>query len=423
MTNNSFAARTKRFELPNGITLLVLENRANPTVSISGTMRAGEYFSPPGKDGLAGVTAGMLSKGTLKRSKLEIAEEMESAGARIGVSSNTFTVSVNGQSLSRDLPLIISTLAEELREPAFPLDELEKMKQRIIANIKEEQDDTRVRAYDRMTQIVFPEDNPFHQTPAGKFINQIEAITVDDMREFHQRLYGASSMILAVVGDIVPDEVRALIEEKLGDWYGAPASAINLPETQLQPSARRELIPMKDKPNADVVIGHASRLRRSNPDYIAARIANNALGQSTLSSRLGLKVRDEMGLTYGINSSFAESGLGDGPFVIGVTVAPQNVDTAIDATAEIVSDYIATGIREEELRDEKSSMIGSFKLGLATNGGMASQITGVELFGLGVKFLDEFPSLASAITKPEVDEAIRKYIHPEVAATVIAGTF
>jgi zinc protease len=422
MNNNSFVARVKRFQLSNGITLLVLENHANPTVSISGSIRAGEYFSPADKESLAGITAGMLSKGTLKRSKLEIAEEMESAGARVGLSSNTFTVSVSGLSLSRDLPLVVSTLAEELREPAFPADELEKMKQRIIANIKDEQEDTRVRAFDRMTQLVFPEGNPFRQPPAEKLIHQIEAIGVDDLREFHLKFYGAATMILAVVGDVEPEQVRALIEEKLGNWQGAPAAVIDIPETPLQAGARREMVAMKDKPNADVVIGHASRLRRSNPDFLAARIANNALGQSTLSSRLGLKVRDEMGLTYGINSSFTESGIGDGPFVINVTVAPPNIDLAIEATMEIANDYIEGGIREEELKDEQSSMIGSFKVGLATNGGMAGQIAGAELFGLGVKYLDEYPALVSAITKSEVDAAIRKYIHPEVATTVIAGT-
>jgi zinc protease len=422
MSNNSFAARTRRFQLSNGITLLVLENPANPTVSVAGSMRAGEYFSPKGKDSLASITASMLSKGTLRRSKLEIAEEMESAAARVGVSSNTFTVSVSGQSLSRDLPMIVSTLAEQLREPSFPADELEKMRQRIIANIKEEQDDTRVRAYDRLTQMVFPEGNPFHQTPAEKLISEIEGISVDDAREFHQRFYSPSTMILAVVGDVKADETYALMEEKLGLWQGAPEALIDLPETPLQVAAVRDMISMKDKPSADVVIGHASRLRRSNPDFIAARIANNALGQSTLSSRLGLKVRDEMGLTYGINSSFAESGIGDGPFVITVTVAPENTTMAIDATMEIVKDYIASGIREEELNDEKSSMTGSFKIGLATNAGVASQIAASELFGLGVKYLDEYPSLVSLITKSEVDEAIQKYIHPEVATTVIAGT-
>src|SRR5262249_25626540 len=141
------------------------------------------------------------------------------------------------------------------------------------------------------------------------------------------------------------------------------------------------------------------------------------------SSRLGLKVRDEMGLTYGIHSSLGESGIGDGPFTIGVTVAPQNIELAIDTTLEIVRDYIEKGIREEELKNEQSSTIGSYKIGLATNGGMASQLASAELFGLGVKYMDEFPTLIASLTKQQIDEAISKYFHPEVAATVIAGTF
>lgn len=421
MNSSSFASRTHRYQLANGITLLVLENHSNPTISLSGYVRAGEYFSPLDKDSLAGVTSSMLSKGTTRRSKLEIAEEMESTGARIAFSPNNFITSVNGQSLSRDLPLIISTLAEELREPAFPSDELEKMKQRFIASIREDQDDTRSRAYERMSQLVFPVGNPFYRLPAETTISNLEAITTDDLRWFYEKYYGADSMLLVIVGDVQPDEVRALVEKHLGDWQGAPAPEINLTETPLQTEAKREAVPMKDKPNCDIIIAHASGLRRSNPDYLAAIIGNNALGHSTLSSRLGLKVRDEMGLTYGISSSF-RSGLADGPFSIGVTVAPQNIDPAIDTTLEIVNDYIAGGITEEELKDEKSSVIGSYKLGLATNSGMAGQIVNSELFGLGIEYLDEFPSHIAALTKPQIDEAIRKYLHPEVATTVIAGT-
>ena len=422
MSNLSFAARARRHQFPNGISLLVLENPANPTVSLSGFIKAGAFFNPADKDGLSSITASMLNKGTLKRSKLEIAESLESAGARLGLGSNTFTVSISGQSLSRDLSLIISTLAEELREPSFPAEELEKLKQRVIASIKEDQDETRVRAFERLTQILYPKGNPFHRIPAETLIHEIETISTEDVATFYRSRYSPSSAILVVVGDVVAEEVRALIEKHLGDWQGAPKSEIEFGETPLQTEARREIVPIKDKANCDIVIGHASRLRRVNPDYLAARIANNALGQSTLSSRLGLKVRDEMGLTYGINSSFSESGIGDGPFTISVTVAPQSIDLAIDTTLQIVNDYIANGIREEELKDEQSSSIGSFKLGLATNGGMAGQIATAELLGLGVGYLDQYPSLIAGLTKPHIDEAIRKYFHPEVATTVIAGT-
>lgn len=421
MQDNSFASRIHRYQLSNGLTLLVLENHANPTVSISGFLKAGEFFNPPDKDSLASITSSMLNKGTARRGKLEIAEELESAGARLSVSSNNFTISIAGQSLSRDLPMIFSTMAEELRQPVFPEPELEKLKQRYIASIKEDQDDTRSRAYERLTQLIFPERNPFYQLPAETTIRHIETITTEDAGRFYRDYYGPGSMILAVVGDVAPAEVLSMIEHQFGDWRGAPAAQIALPVTPLQTAPQREFVSMKDKPNCDVIIGHASGLRRSNPDYLAAVIANNALGHSTLSSRLGLKVRDEMGLTYGISSGF-RSGIGDGPFTIGVTVAPQNIDLAIDTTLEIVNDYLAGGIREDELEDEKSSVSGSFKVGLATNAGMAGQIANIELFELGVNYLDEFPGLVAALTKPQIDEAIRKYIHPDVATTVIAGT-
>ena len=423
MSDNSFASRTRYFHLANGIKLFVLENHANPTVSLTGYLKAGAFFNPPNKDGLSSITASMLNKGTARRSKIEIAEDLEFAGARIGVSANTFTVSITGQSLSRDFPLIISTLAEELREPAFPEEELEKLIQRIIASIREDQDETRVRAYERLSQLLYPEGNPFHRPSAERLIEQVETITTNDLKEFYSTHYGSASMILAVVGDVEAERVRAVVEENLGQWNGVPPTEIAFPETPLLTGALRDVVPMKDKSNVDIIIGHPSRLRRSNPDYLAARIANSALGQSTLSSRLGLKVRDEMGLTYGIYSSLGESGIGDGPFTIGVTVAPQNIELAIDTTLEIVRDYIEKGIREEELQDEQSSSIGSYKVGLATNGGMASQIASAELYDLGIQYLDRFPTLIAALTKPQIDEAIHKYFHPEVAATVIAGTF
>jgi zinc protease len=418
----SFAARTRRHQLPNGLILLVLENHANPTVSLSGAFRGGEFFNPPGKDGLASLTASMLNKGTTRRSKIEIAEELETAGARISFSSNTFTVSMGGQSLRHDLPMLLATAAEELRSPSFPGEELDKLKERVIAGIRDDQDETRVRAYERMTQIVFPKGHPYHRPSGDQLISEIESITVDDVRNFYERYYGGGSMILAIAGDVESEQVRELVEQQFGDWKGAEPPQFDLPLTERRSTPYRESIQMREKANCDVVIGHASRLRRLNDDYLPAVIANRALGQSTISSRLGLILRDEMGLTYGVNSSFSESGIADGPFTIGVTVAPENIEIAIDTTMQILDDFIANGIRPAELADEQSSIAGSFQVGLATNGGMANQLSSVELYGLGLDYLDRFPGLVKAVTKEQVDEAIRKYFHPEVATTIIAGT-
>jgi len=117
-------------------------------------------------------------------------------------------------------------------------------------------------------------------------VRELESITVEDVQAFYAQHYGTATMILVVVGDVVAVEVRQLIEDHLGDWRGAAAPAIVVPTTPVQSAPQRDTVFMKGKHNCNVVIGHASGLRRANPDYYAAVIANRALGQSTLSSRL-----------------------------------------------------------------------------------------------------------------------------------------
>lgn len=146
----NFAARIKRTQLQTGATLLMLENDATPTVSLCGSLRAGSYFEPPDKPGLARITAEMLERGTTRRSKLEMASDLESVGAQMDFSADPFAVNIAARCLSKDLPLVIETIAEELREPAFPADELEKLKQQTIAAIQEQQSSTGYRGYNWM---------------------------------------------------------------------------------------------------------------------------------------------------------------------------------------------------------------------------------------------------------------------------------
>ncbi len=420
--SNLFAQRTSREVLANGIKLLILENHANPTVSVSGYLLGGSHFSPSGKYATARLTADMLGKGTRKRNKLELAEALESLGAGASVSSNTFSISLSTQSLSRDFATVLEALAEQLREPTFPEDEFEKMKQRNVASIQRAQDETDRRAMERFSQLVFEEQSPFHIYAAERRISEIEATTTADLQQFYAQHYGAASMILVVVGDVQPADVSTLVTSLFGDWQGAPKPELTIEKTALQTAPIDDIVKLNDKASVDVVMGHASQLRRANPDYLAAVVANRALGQSTLSSRLGLKIRDEMGLTYGVNSHFSDSGFADGPFIITGTYAPENVELAVQLTKEITEEYLVSGITQAEIEDEQASMVGGYKVGLATNSGIAGQLASTELYDLGISYLDEFPAHIKSLTKEQIDAAIRKYIHPEVMTTVKAGT-
>jgi zinc protease len=418
-----FASRILRHQLPNGATLLALENRATPTVAVRGSLRAGSYFEPRDKPGLAQITAEMLSRGTKRRSKLEVADDLESVGADIDFSTDPFAVNIVARSLSQDLPLVINTLAEELREPAFPAEELDKLKQQMIASIQEQQASTRYRSYERFSGLIFDETNPYFVAPGPKLIDSISSITVDDVQNFYSQRYGGRSLVLTIVGNVDPATLPGSFAEAFGSFTGPTDVEVEVEDPIQQTATQREVVLLKDKANVDILIGSAAPLRRSSEDFYAAVLANSALGQSTLSSRLGLQVRDKEGLTYGINSSFSAPSLAAGPWFIGVSVNPGNVERAIESALEVVRDYVENGMRPEELDDEKSAAIGSFKVGLATNRGLARAIWNAEYYGLGLDYLDHYPDIITTVTLEQVNSAIRKYFRPDHITIVIAGDY
>ena len=421
--SSNFAERIARIELANGATLLVLENHATPTFSLRGSFRAGSYFEPRDKPGLARITAEMLERGTERRNKLQIASDLESVGAEMDFSADPFAVNIAARALSKDLPLVMHTLAEELREPLFAADELEKLKQQTIAAIREQQANTRFRAYERFTESVFDPANPFYQHPGDKLIESISSITVEDVRRYYTERYGGRSLILAVAGDVQASDVQEQFKDAFASFEGPQSIDINVADPQPQEAARREVVLLKDKANVDILLGSAAPLRRESKDYYAALIANSALGESTLSSRLGLQVRDKEGLTYGINSRFRAPSLAAGPWYIGVSVNPQNVEKAINSALDVIRDYVKNGIHTDELADEKSSAIGSFKVSLATNAGIANALWNAEFYHLGADYIDRYPQLVQAVRLEEVNAAIRKYFKPDQLTVVIAGDY
>jgi zinc protease len=420
---SSFASRVVRHQSENGAVLLTLENKATPTISLRGSIRAGSYFEPLEKPGLASIAAEMMERGTQKRTKLQMANDLESVGADINFSSDAFSVNASGRALSKDLQLIITATSECLREPLFSTEELEKLKQQIIASIQEQQQNTRYRAYERFTNLIYDSSHPYYATPSEELIKSIASITVEDVRAFYEKQFDGRSMIMSVVGDVDAEELKKLFDDAFGSFVGnADVEIKNVAAKELS-GTRREVVQIKDKANVDVILGHATDLMRGSDDYYAATLANSALGESTLSSRLGLRVRDKEGLTYGINSSFRSPSLVSGPWYVGVSFNPQNIEKGINSALEVIRDYIENGIRSTELADEKSSAVGSFKVGLGTNAGLARRVWTNEFYGLGMDYVDRYADIINNITIEEVNAAIKKYFRPDDLTIVMAGDY
>jgi zinc protease len=419
-----FTERVRQRRFANGASVYVLENRLNPTLAISGSLWAGRLYAPADRRLIASITAGELMKGTVKRTKLQLAEELESRAASLSFSSDasdSVGVDVSGSALSRDTDLLLEILLEVLSSPAFPEEELEKEKKRLVGSIRQQQDQTSTRAVEEAMRRVYPPDHPHHRLTGEQRIARVEALRRDDLAAYYTQRYGAASLSLVVVGDIEAERVLDLLEKGLERWKPGPAASV--PPVPVPPSAPRQVtVAMPDKASADVVLVLPSDLKRTDADFLAFSLANSALGQSSLTSRLGVRVRDTEGLTYGIHSSLSATHV-PGPFLVSLTVKPDSRDAALASTLDEVRNFLRTGLTEKEITEEKSSRIGRFKVDLGSNSGMAQALDAAVYYGFGIGYLDEFPAKVAAVTKEQADAAFARRIRPDDFTIVSAGSF
>lgn len=420
----SFAERVHQRTFPNGALLTVLENRMNPTVAVAGSLQAGRLYAPVDRRLIASLTASELMKGTSKRTKLELAEDLESRAASLSFSSDASDpvgVDVSGAALSRDTDLLLESLVEVLVSPVFPEEELAKEKKRVVGSIRQQQDQTSTRAFEEAMRRVYPPDHPLHRLTGEQRIARVEALRREDLEAYYGERYGAASLSLIVVGDVEAERILDRLEAGLGGWRPGPKPAI--PAVPVPPPAPcRETVTMPDKASADVVLALPSSLKRTDDDFLACSLANSALGQSSLTSRLGVRVRDTEGLTYGIHSSLAATHLA-GPVLVSLTVKPESRDAALASTLDEVRNFLKSGLTEKEIVEEKSSRIGRFKVDLGSNAGMAQALDAAIYYGFGVSYLDEFPAKVAAVTKEQADAAFARRVSPEDFTIVSAGSF
>ncbi|HEX2830781.1 MAG TPA: pitrilysin family protein [Burkholderiales bacterium] len=420
--NKPFAERTVRKVLANGLTVAVVENRAVPTVSVRGLVFAGGVTAPAGKPALPALTARMLSRGTTTRSKEEIGALLASAGATHSYASTLTGVNVQANAMARDLSLVLEVLADELANPAFPADELVRARREQENAYQQAYDQTGLRALERLRQIVYKPDHPYYAYGRDEKLASLQALGESDLRAFHRARYNGSGTILAIVGDIDAAQAIALVGTHFGGMSrGERVSLAALARTAAADKGARAIVAMPGKANANVVVGTASGLRRLDADFEAALIANAALGQSTISSRIGRRVRDTEGLSYGVTSRFDNSDELDGVWLVNMNVAPQNYAKALQSTREVIADYVRNGATDAEVASGKSYFSGRYQVGLGSNGGIAEALVTAERFGFGPRYLDEFPQRVRAVTTSQVNAAIRKYFAADRLHVIVAG--
>jgi zinc protease len=407
-----------RTQLENGITILGRANFNSPSVTISGILQAGALFDPDERLGLAGFTATALMRGTARRSFQEIYEALESCGANLGFDSSTHTTRFYGRALAEDLDLVLELLAECLRQPAFPLEQVERLRAQLLTGLAIRAQDTAEMASLAFDEIVYA-GHPYSR-PEDGYAHTVQAIRQEDLAAFHERFYGPGGALIAVVGGVDPALAIEKISTALGDWRnpGQPEPAELPPARSLDETVQKKVV-LPGKSQADILMGAAGPARRS-PDYLAASLGNNVLGQFGMMGRLGERIREQAGLAYYASSGLS-GGTGPGPWSISMGVDPVNVERAVDLALLEVRRFTQEPVSDEELADSQANYIGQLPLSLESNGGVASALLNLERFDLGLDYYQRYADNINAVTKEQVLEAARHYLDPDHLGIAIAG--
>lgn len=407
-----------RTVLPNGIVVLVKENHTNASVSLRGRMRAGGLYETEATAGLAQFTAASLQRGTRKFTFQKLNELYDRAGMSFGTSAATESAGFGGKALVEDFEQLLVIAEQVLRYPTFPSGEVNKLRGQIVTSLREAQDDTRYVAYKKFRELCFPPDHPFHRTSDGTEAT-VRNLTTTQLANFHDKYYRPDGTVFVVVGDIAAEKAVALIAKHFSSWKGVAGLPFDIPDAPLPPKAMRQDIAMEGKSQADIVIGYPG-IRRNDPDYYPLRLGDLIFGQLGLYGRLGEIVRDKMGLCYYVYSGL-DAGIGAGPWTIGAGVNPRNVELAIQAIEDEVRRLRMEGVTANELAHAQDYLTGSLAVRLETNDGVGNTLADIELYGLGLDYIERFETIFRSITRDQILAALAQHTNLENAVTVVAG--
>jgi zinc protease len=407
-----------RVELSNGIVVLARPNFNSPSVVISAYLHAGGLLDPDEKLGLADFVSSALMRGTQSRDFQKLYDELESVGASFGYNSGTHHTGFGGRSLAEDLPLLLDVMADTLQNPIFPTDQVEKLRAQMLTGLAIRAQDTSDMASLTFDELLYA-GHPYSRADEG-WPETVQAITQDDLKDFHRRYYGPRGMVIAIVGAVEPEKAAGEVERILGGWQnGIQEDAPELPEFMPPAETVQKHYPIPGKSQSDIVMGSYGP-KRSDPEYLSASLGNNILGQFGLMGRIGDVVREQSGLAYYAYSSLS-AGVGPGAWYVSAGVNPANLQKAVELIKKELKRYVKDGITSDELADSQANFIGRLPLSLESNGGVAGSLLNIERFDLGLDYYRQYPDLVRAVTVESVLETAQKYIDPERLAIATAG--
>ncbi|WP_314408030.1 pitrilysin family protein [Pseudomonas kuykendallii] len=398
-----------------GAKVLFVEAREVPMFDLRLTFAAGSAQDGD-VPGLATLTNAMLNEGVAGKDVGAIAEGFEGLGADFGNGAYRDMAIASLRSLSavdkREPALAL--FAEVIGKPTFPADSLARIKNQLLAGFEYRKQNPGKLAGDALFERLYG-DHPYAHPSDGNEAT-LPAISLEQLRAFHQKAYAAGNVVIALVGDLSRSEAETIAAQVSSALPKGPALAKMAEPQAPKPGLSHIEFPSKQTHILLAQLG----IKRGDADYAALFMGNQILGGGGFGTRLMTEVREKRGLTYGVSSGF--SGMqARGPFMISLQTRAEQSEGTLGLVQQIVRDYLAEGPTQKELDDAKRELAGSFPLTTASNADIVGQLGAMGFYDLPLSYLQDFMNQAQALSVEQVRAAMAKHLSADDFVVVTAG--
>lgn len=403
----------KKVVLENGLTLFLVEDHEQPTLSFNMLFAGGEVLEQ--KQDVASFTTAMMTKGTKNMTAQDIAAKLDGVGAGISANTSMEYNTVSGSALYKHKDLLFNTLVEIIMNPTFPEDELAKLKPQFIASIKEMKSSPGSLASAMAKKVVFGEDHPYAKVATEESINAVER---EDILEYYQKFFLPNNATMTIIGDFDTDDMVSEIKALFANWEKGKNINLFVKDTEPMPKG----VYFVERPGSV-----QSSVRFVNPtvpytddNYLPIDVATDVL-TSSFAGRMFKTIREKYSYTYsptGFQSSYRRFNY----FYVGSDVRNDVTDSTIMVMAdEVIGDLAMNGPKKDELELIKSYNTGQFFLSFESSNFIASLIQSFYFKGKPLRTIEEYPNEYKSVSAIEVQKAAQKYLNPSEAFIIVVG--
>lgn len=399
----------ERFRLGNGLTVLASHSDRAPLAYLKLLFDAGGQHSPPARTGLAGLTAALVDEGTNRQSGPEIAAAVERWGGGLATDTTWDRAHAAIEVPVRNLRHAVELLADLACRATFPAFEVERVRRLRQTEIERRKHQPSMVADLALIERIYGPGCPYGHSIYGR-PEGLAAASREDAVAFYQRTYRPDSATLVAVGAFAPAAAAALAEELLGPLVSRPGPEPPDLTARPQPGPRITLIDRPEAVQSELRLGIAGIPRR-HPDAEALRLFAATLG-GKFTSRLNLELREKQGLTYGV-SSYLQSRLGPGPFVVSAAVANRGVGLMAATVLRELAQAAAEPLPAAELGETADYLIGTFPFGLQSADGIAGRLEEIATFGLPDDAFERYAEELRSLAPEQIRRAVAEHLPAE----------